>query len=445
MANACRLVKQLGPQNGEALERAFGLFHEYGLVFDFYKRNISLLVSISEAKRYLSLSLADMLGLSVEISLLYRKNSRGMATTSVVVDFNLTFGGRMESFVGHKDRIAELMWTWQLENSSEISGTFFYLTPWEERSGSRSRLERRLEVAIAASGLVSGASPSHPPSCSTLVPRLTPASHLLGPSLQRSPPRSHALPDSSHCAHTHFANNLPPPTPDISVSIESIRQWLLPQDRMLQALVTGRRATRTPRAEFTCEWLDRPLVDFARSRDKVLTITAEAGAGKSYLFGWILERLQRRVGHHEYQAIQATVDSQVPAQATQIALVKSLLLQLLEQNVGNVTLFRCLANVTELGTNTSSTEDAEDALWYTLDTALQGLQNVVLVIDGLDSLEGDDDAKIHAFEHLYDIATKNKHNVRVIILTRPLSKPWPKPTRQILMTPQRTTVDVKRK
>lgn len=212
---------------------------------------------------------------------------------------------------------------------------------------------------------------------------------------------------------------------------------------MLQALVSGRRVTRTPRAEFTCEWLDRPLVDFARSRDKVLTISAEAGSGKSYLFGWILERLQRRVGHKDYQVVSAVVDSQVPDQATQIALVKSLLLQLLEQNVGNVTLFRCLANVTELGTNTSSIEDAEDALWFTLDTALQGLENVVIVVDGLDSLEGDDDAKLHAFEHLYDIANKNKHNVRVIVLTRPLSKPWPKPARQVAMTPQRTTADVK--
>jgi hypothetical protein len=232
-------------------------------------------------------------------------------------------------------------------------------------------------------------------------------------------------------------------TTDIQVSIESIRQWLLPQDRQLQAQLAGRRSVRTPRAEFTCEWLDRPLVEFARSKDRVFTITAEAGAGKSFLFGWILERLQRRVGHHEYQAISASVDSQVPAQATQIALVKTLLLQLLEQNVGNVALFRCLANVTELGSNTSSTQDAEDALWYTLDTALQGLENVVLVIDGLDSLEGDDEEKIEAFEHLHEIATKNKNNVRVIILSRPLSKPWPKPTRQIAMTAQRTTVDVK--
>ncbi|KAI3394758.1 hypothetical protein diail_2227, partial [Diaporthe ilicicola] len=347
-----QLLLLLGPQNGEALERAFGIYHEYGLTFDFYKRNISLLVSISEARRYLSLSLADMLGLSVEMTILYRKSARSMSTSSsVTINFNLTFGHRLESLISHKDRIAELMWTWQLENSSEIS--------------------------------------------------------------------------------------------DIQVSIESIRQWLLPQDRQLQAQVAGRHSVRTPRAEFTCEWLDRPLVEFARSRDRVFTITAEAGAGKSFLFGWILERLQRRVGHHEYQAISASVDSQVPAQATQIALVKTLLLQLLEQNVGNVALFRCLANVTELGANTSSTQDAEDALWYTLDTALQGLENVVLVIDGLDSLEGDEEEKIEAFEHLHEIATKNKNNVRVIILSRPLSKPWPKPTRQIAMTAQRTTVDVK--
>ncbi|KAK7743825.1 hypothetical protein SLS53_003844 [Cytospora paraplurivora] len=341
-----QILLLLGPQNGEALERAFALFHEYGLTFDFYKRNISLLVSIAEAKRYLSLSLVDILALTVEMSILYRKTAHSMASNSVTVDFNLTFGYRMESFVSHKDRIGELMWTWQLENSPEIS--------------------------------------------------------------------------------------------DIHVSIESIRQWLLPQDRQLQ-----RHVTRTPRAEFTCEWLERPFVDFARSKDRVFAITAEAGAGKTFLFDWIVERLQRRAGLHEYQAISASVDSQVPAQATQIALVKALLLQLLEQNVGNVTLFRHLANVTELDANTDNPEDAEDALWYTLDTALQGLENVVLVVDGLDALEGDEAHKLEAFEHLHDIATTNKNNVRVIILSRPFSKPWPKPTRQISMTPQRTTQDVK--
>lgn len=69
------------------------------------------------------MSLADMLALSVEMTILYRKSTRSMSkSTSVTVDFNLTFGQRMESFVRNKNHIAELMWTWQLENSSELSG-----------------------------------------------------------------------------------------------------------------------------------------------------------------------------------------------------------------------------------------------------------------------------------------------------------------------------------
>ncbi|KAL0256082.1 hypothetical protein SLS55_008474 [Diplodia seriata] len=348
---AClQILLQLGPSQGEAMERAFSIFHEYGLAFAFYLRHYSLLRTIPEARSELSLALGDMLALAIEITIFYRKSIRSMSTTAVTVDFNITFGRLMETFVQHKDRIANMFWTYQLKNSSEIA--------------------------------------------------------------------------------------------DIHVSIEEIRLWLLPQDRNLQAMVSGRRATRNLRAEFTCEWFDRPLIDFTRSKDNVLTITAETGAGKSILSGWILERLQRPIGKKTYQAIHATVDSQVPAQATQIALIKTLLYQLLEQNVGNVALYRCLSNVVELDTNTNSTQDAEDALWYTLETALKPLNNVVLVIDGLDAIEGDESEKFEAYEQLWNIAAKNK-NVRVIVLSRPMSKPWPKPTRQLTMGPERTTGDVK--
>lgn len=113
---------QLGPQNGEALERAFSIFHEYGLAFAFYLRNYSLLRSIPETRRELSLALSDMLGLSVEITVYYRKSARTMSTASVTVDFNITFGRLMESFIQHKDRVANLMWTYQLRNSSELTG-----------------------------------------------------------------------------------------------------------------------------------------------------------------------------------------------------------------------------------------------------------------------------------------------------------------------------------
>ncbi|KAK7538080.1 uncharacterized protein J3D65DRAFT_602122 [Phyllosticta citribraziliensis] len=343
-----QVLLQLGPQNGEALERAFSIFHEYGLAFAFYIRNYHILRSVPEARRELSLALSDMLALTIEITVYYRKSARTMSTSSVTVDFNITFGRLMESFIQHKDKMANLMWTYQLRNSSELT--------------------------------------------------------------------------------------------DIRVSIETIRQWLLPQDRTLQAVVTGRRATRVLRAEYTCEWLDRPLVDFVRSKENILTITGESGSGKSVLFGWILERLQRPIGRKTYQAVHAEVDGQIPAQATQIALVKTLLLQLLEQNVGNVALYRCLANVLELDNNTNMTQDAEDALWYTLETALKPLKDVALVIDGLEALEGDEE--FEAFERLHDIAAKNE-NVRVIILTRPLPKPFSRPSRHITMGPERTKEDVK--
>lgn len=69
-----------------------------------------------------------MLGLSVDMALLYRKSARAMSTSSTTVNFNLTFGHQMSSFVEHKDLIAELMWTWQLNNSPEITGTFDLLS-----------------------------------------------------------------------------------------------------------------------------------------------------------------------------------------------------------------------------------------------------------------------------------------------------------------------------
>ncbi|KAF2091004.1 hypothetical protein K490DRAFT_34171 [Saccharata proteae CBS 121410] len=346
-----RLLLQMGPNQGEAMEKAFFMFHEYGHVFAFYMRNYTILRSIAEARQELGLAMADMVGLSVEVVLVYRKSLRSIAAgTIVTIDFNVSFGRLMDSFVQHKDRITNLMWTFQLKNSSEIT--------------------------------------------------------------------------------------------DIHVSIEEIRSWLLPQDRTLQNTLAGRRSARAVRAEYTCEWFERPLVDFLRSKDNVLTIGAETGSGKSVLFGWILERLQKPVGRRIYQPIQGSISDDSPTQATQTSLIKSLLLQLLEQNVGNVALYRCLANVLELDANTKNTEDAEDALWYVLETALKPCKDVVLVIDGLDALEGGESKKLEAFEKLYNTATNNK-NVRVVVLTRPFSTPFPKPTRQIAMTPERTTEDVK--
>lgn len=104
------------------MERAFSIFHEYGLAFAFYLRHYTLLRTIPEARQELSLALGDMLGLTTEVTIYYRKSIRTMSTTAVTVDFNITFGRLMESFIQHKDRIANMFWTYQLRNSPEIAG-----------------------------------------------------------------------------------------------------------------------------------------------------------------------------------------------------------------------------------------------------------------------------------------------------------------------------------
>lgn len=150
------MCKQLGPKQGEALERAFAVCHEYGLTFQFYSRNAKVLDSIPEAIRQLGLALTDMVGYAVEVAVFYRKSARAMKTDTVTVDFNVSFGSRMASFASRKDRIAELMWSWQLQKSAEAAGKFgrpVNRESWELTLKQRcARVHRDAATVAAAAG-----------------------------------------------------------------------------------------------------------------------------------------------------------------------------------------------------------------------------------------------------------------------------------------------------
>lgn len=112
----------MGPSQGIAIERAFSIFHQFGLVFTFYIRNYGILREIAEARQEMGLALADMLTLIVEVTVHYHKSVRIMSSNSVTVDFNIQFGSLMDSFIRHRDNIISIMWMHQLRNSSEIHG-----------------------------------------------------------------------------------------------------------------------------------------------------------------------------------------------------------------------------------------------------------------------------------------------------------------------------------
>lgn len=106
------------------MERAFAIFNQFGLAFGFYLRNFALLSSMVEAREELGYALLDALTLVVEVTMLYHKSLRTMSTSSVVVDFNVQFGRTMDSFIQHKDIITNRIWTYQLRNSTEITGIY---------------------------------------------------------------------------------------------------------------------------------------------------------------------------------------------------------------------------------------------------------------------------------------------------------------------------------
>lgn len=91
-----------------------------------------------------------------------------------------------------------------------------------------------------------------------------------------------------------------------STSIESLRHKLNPIDQSVKALLYGRLADKSERAEGTCEWVQGHLLEFLRSSDSIFTITGASGCGKSMLASWIKERLQRPLGRKSYETISYT-------------------------------------------------------------------------------------------------------------------------------------------
>ena len=94
---------------------------------------------------------------------------------------------------------------------------------------------------------------------------------------------------------------------DASMDLETLRAWLRPRDLSIQTLVRNRLHAPGHRDEYTCEWFQRHLLDFSRSKNDVLSIIGPAGCGKSVLSRWIIERLQRPVGKKSFETLYVTI------------------------------------------------------------------------------------------------------------------------------------------
>ncbi|KAL9615079.1 MAG: hypothetical protein Q9167_000502 [Letrouitia subvulpina] len=232
---------------------------------------------------------------------------------------------------------------------------------------------------------------------------------------------------------------------DQSMEIRSIRKWLSPRDRTLKKLLQENDFAPGHRDEYTCEWFQSHLLGFSRSKYETLSIHGPAGCGKSVLSSWIVERLQRPIGKKTYETLSCTVESDVPSEATSLAVVKRLLLQLLEKNVGHKDLFNSLVNAYNKSMS-NDTRKLESALWDCFMTGIDqfgGLDHLMIVVDGLDEVEGGEKAAKAIIDQLGILAARPHNNVQIILFSRQPSKPEKGKTQSFAVTPDHTHEDLR--
>jgi tetratricopeptide (TPR) repeat protein len=118
--------------------------------------------------------------------------------------------------------------------------------------------------------------------------------------------------------------------------------------------------------------------------------------------------------------------SGIPSQATALALVKSLLLQLLNLRIGNMATYHALIHAYEHCIAASDVGVYADHLWRALTDALQcpidNGNDLIIIVDGLDELVGDKSEQSSLLHRLLKVTTQGTR-VRLITLSSSASMP----------------------
>ena len=121
-----------------------------------------------------------------------------------------------------------------------------------------------------------------------------------------------------------------------AIDVQHLSRWLSSQDRVIAAITRDHETYVDNQAEFTCLWFLKHMTRFFQSDNRVFLVTGQSGAGKTTLAGSIVERLQRPMSKKQYDTLFCSLSPDIPTAATSLAVVKSLLFQLLNLRIGNM-------------------------------------------------------------------------------------------------------------
>jgi tetratricopeptide (TPR) repeat protein len=234
----------------------------------------------------------------------------------------------------------------------------------------------------------------------------------------------------------------------LSMSVQALRRKLQQdeEEASVRSTLYDEVTDSLERSEDTCHWIKHQLASFLQSGEQVLSVTGPAGSGKTMLAEWVQERLSRPLDHQSYLTLDYTFASDSPEEATALACVKSLLNQLLDRSVGDVSLYENLVHAFDGFASHHNVEKLEKSLWDALRGGLQVAQrenesSVVIITDGCDGITGGDKAAV-AFHTALRQSVSKVQGARVITFSRPVSH-LSDGCRHVLITHQELYEDIR--
>ena len=183
-----------------------------------------------------------------------------------------------------------------------------------------------------------------------------------------------------------------------ALELSALSRWLSSQDQVLETLDRDHSILVDQQAEMTCVWFQKYLTGFLQSNKNFLLVTGQPQSGKTILAGSIVERLQRPVNRKQVNTLFCSLSTDVPTSATSLAVVKSLLSQLLNQRVGNMAVYHALSRAYRHCKVSGDRKTYEEHLWQALEDTLKqpfdGGDDLVMVVDGIDGIDSSQSAFI---------------------------------------------------
>lgn len=207
--------------------------------------------------------------------------------------------------------------------------------------------------------------------------------------------------------------------------VDDLQKWLAPKDSVLAFLSSDHINVACRPEQFTCTWFQPHLTSFLKGREKVLVIEGKSGSGKTTLANWVVNRLQRQIARKHVATISFFFNSTVTAQSSSLAMLRTLLNQLLSTHIGNIDLFEAV-NEAYSESKKLNAEQQEAVMWRFFSKALHAVareekDSIAIVIDGMSDAEP---ATQQSCKQLYDIIQKHA-GVRLIQFSQSLSQKPP--------------------